>query len=126
MTLFRLAEYRGRRDLPRLTLERIGVGDRKLLLLLSQAAAERETRLEGGGGERRKKEKRNKLFRTETKNFSKSSRSIKTFRGRFSSSLNCPRFKAHLFPAPALPRMPAASAWPSSVAKSVPLAWRPE
>ena len=59
MTLFRLAEYRGRRDLPRLTLERIGVGDRKLLLLLSQAAAERETRLEGGGG-RKKKERKEK------------------------------------------------------------------
>lgn len=60
MTLFRLAEYRGRRDLPRLTLERIGVGDRKLLLLLSQAAAERETRLEGGGGGRKKKERKEK------------------------------------------------------------------
>ena len=58
MTLFRLAEYRGRRDLPRLTLERIGVGDRKLLLLLSQAAAERETRLEGGGGEKEERKKR--------------------------------------------------------------------
>ena len=56
--MFRLAEYRGRRDLPRLTLERIGVGDRKLLLLLSQAAAERETRLEGGGGEKEERKKR--------------------------------------------------------------------